>query len=404
MKKILVQKFGGTSLASEERQEQVIARILEAKNSGYNVVVVVSAMGREGDPYATDTLIGLAKKAGKSVNERELDLIMSCGEIISGVVLTTKLNDRNYKTNFLTGFQSGIITNNEYNNASILKIEPGNIKNLLQEDKIVIVAGFQGITNEGEITTLGRGGSDTTATALGVSLDAEAVEIYTDVDGVKAADPKIVDDAKTLETLSYSEVCQLAYAGARVVHPRAVEIAMKYNIPIKVKSTFSDAPGTLVTNDINDSLEFDERLITGITQISNLTQLKIDLSEITDEKIQLKIFKALASAQISVDFINIFVDKVIFCVEDNYTEKAVHILENMDLKVQQTPGCAKIAAVGAGLTGVPGIMAKIVEALSNEGIDIIQSADSHTSVWCLVKREEMEDAVKALYHQFELNK
>lgn len=404
MKNLLIQKFGGTSLASRERQEQAIKRIQEAKDSGFNVVVVVSAMGREGDPYATDTLIGLAKEAGKSVDERELDLIMSCGEIISGVVLTTMLNQLDYKTSFLTGFQAGIITDKDYNNASILKIEPSNIKKLLQEDKIVVVAGFQGITSDGEITTLGRGGSDTTATALGVTLNAEAVEIYTDVDGVKAADPKIVDDAKTLETLSYSEVCQLAYAGAKVVHPRAVEIAMKHNIPIKVKSTFSDAPGTLVTNDINNSLEFDERLITGITQISSLTQLKIDLSEVTDEKIQLKIFKALALAQISVDFINIFVDKVIFCVEDNYAEKAVNILQNMDLRVQQTPGCAKIAAVGAGLTGVPGIMAKIVEALSKEGIDIIQSADSHTSVWCLVKREEMENAVKALYHQFELNK
>ncbi|MDK2986410.1 MAG: aspartate kinase [Clostridia bacterium] len=404
MKNILVQKFGGTSVATAEIRKQVIQKIVNAKKAGYEVVVVVSAMGRKGAPYATDTLIQLAKESGNTVSAREMDLLMSCGEIISGVVLATTLQNMGYEAVFLTGAQAGIITNNEFGNACISRVEPDRVKEYLEKKQIVIVAGFQGISEDGEITTLGRGGSDTTATALGVALNAEAVEIYTDVDGVKTADPKIVGDAKTLENVTYNEVCQLAYEGAKVVHPRAVEIAMKYNIPLRVKSTFTDDPGTLVSNTKSDALELNERLITGITQIPNLTQLRIDTSRTEDNKIHLRIFKAMALAKISVDFINVFTDEVIFCVKDEVTEDAIKILENMKLEVKENRGCAKIAAVGAGMTGIPGVMARIVEALTDAGIEILQSADSYTSIWCLVKKEKMEDAVKALHHQFNLNK
>lgn len=404
MKNILVQKFGGTSVATAEIRKRVIQKIVNAKKAGYEVVVVVSAMGRKGAPYATDTLIQLAKESGNTVSAREMDLLMSCGEIISGVVLATTLQNMGYEAVFLTGAQAGIITNNEFGNACISRVEPDKVKEYLEKKQIVIVAGFQGISEDGEITTLGRGGSDTTATALGVALNAEAVEIYTDVDGVKTADPKIVGDAKTLENVTYNEVCQLAYEGAKVVHPRAVEIAMKYNIPLRVKSTFTDDPGTLVSNTKSDSLELNERLITGITQIPNLTQLRIDTSRTEDDKIHLRIFKAMALAKISVDFINVFTDEVIFCVKDEVTEDAIKILENMKLEVKDNRGCAKIAAVGAGMTGIPGVMARIVEALTDAGIEILQSADSYTSIWCLVKKEKMEDAVKALHHQFNLNK
>ncbi len=404
MKKIVVQKFGGTSVSTDENRKLVAKKIINAKKNGFDVVVVVSAMGRKGAPYATDTLIDLIKGLGSSSSVRELDILMSCGEIISGVVLTTMLQNMGYEAKFLTGAQAGIITNEKFGGASISKVDAEKTKKYFKDGKIVIVAGFQGISKNGEITTLGRGGSDTTATALGVALNAEIVEIYTDVDGVKTADPKIVDDAKTLKNITYNEVCQLAYEGAKVVHPRAVEIARQYNIPLRVKCTFTDEPGTLVCNQMSDSFELDERLITGITQIPNLTQLKIDTSSLEDDKIQLRIFNAMALAKISVDFINVFTNEVIFCVSDEVAGDAIKILENMKLEVKVMHCCAKIAAVGAGMTGIPGVMAKIVNALAKENIEILQSADSYTSIWCLVKKDKLEKAVKFLHQEFNLNK
>lgn len=404
--RFIVQKFGGSSVATPELRERVAAKIVAAKEEGYTPVVVVSAIGRAGDPYATDTLINFARQAYRDLPAREMDLLMSCGEVISGVILTAVLQKAGHPAVFLTGAQAGIITDSNFNEARILKVKPENILRQAKEGKIVVVAGFQGITEEGEITTLGRGGSDTTAAALGVALNAAYVDIYTDVEGIMTADPRIVSEAQPLEKVTYDEICQLAHEGAKVVHPRAVEIVMQKNIPLRVRSTFSDTPGTLVTSSgevYQGTVDITrDRTITGITQIPNIVQFKVATPEGGADGLnqQRRLFKSLALSGISIDFINVYPDEVVFTVKEGVWEKAAQILENAGFKAVVTPDCAKVAAVGAGMTGVPGVMAGIVEALTKENIQILQANDSYTTIWVLVKREDMEKAVRALHRQF----
>lgn len=401
--RILIQKFGGTSVATADKRAMVAQKIQQAKKSGFSIVVVVSAMGRKGDPYATDTLIEMVNEMSAETDLRELDIIMSCGEIISGVLLSSHLKNMGYPCCFLSGTQAGVITDSDHGNASILRIEPQKIIKKLQENSIVVVAGFQGSSEDGEITTLGRGGSDTTAAALGVALNAEAVEIYTDVDGIKTADPRLVHDTKTLEKVTYSEICQLAYEGAKVVHPRAVEIAMQKNIPLKIKCTFNDNPGTVISAN-GDSIErssirVTDRLITGIAHSTNITQIRIPVSS-EDRFLSKRVFSALALAGISVDFINILPELLLFTVKTDVAKKALKILENLNIQVEKKEGCAKVATVGAGMTGIPGVVSKIVEALTEQNIIIYQSADSYTSIWCLIDEKDLEKAVNALHKKF----
>jgi aspartate kinase len=402
--KYLIQKFGGTSLASPELREQVVQKIISAKNEGYTPVVVVSAIGRQGDPYATDTLLKFVGGINSDIPPKELDNLMACGEIISGVAMVATLEKHGHRAVFLTGGQAGIITDDRHNDAHIVEINPKLIHKYAADGMTVIVAGFQGQTEDGLVTTLGRGGSDTSAAALGVALNAEAIDIYTDVEGIMTADPRIVKDAKVLDVITYNEICQLAHEGAKVIHPRAVEIAMQKNIPLRVKCTFSDAPGTLVTSSTDDrTVEIKkDRVITGITHIPNVTQLRVYTSEFEAEQPQLKIFKAMALSGISVDFINIHPDVVIYTVKDDVSDRAVQILENMGFSPNVTPSCAKVSAVGAGMAGVPGVMASIIEALAAENIKILQTADSHSTIWCLVKQDEMERAIRALHRHFSL--
>ena len=401
--RILVQKFGGTSVASRETREQAIEHIMEARKRGYAVVVVVSAMGRKGDPYATDSLLSLITEQDRT-NRRERDLLMSCGEMVSAVVFASQLRAHGTETCVLTGGQAGIITNEDFSRAQIVTVNPKRILQELEQDRVVIVTGFQGRTQDGDITTLGRGGSDTTATALGVALDAEVVDIFTDVEGIMTADPRIVNDAKLLSTMSYTEICNLAYQGAKVIHPRAVEIAMQKNIPIRVRSTMSKDEGTLVTNQVEPDRfeELRDRLVTGIAQTPNLTQIKV-FSEPGRPGMQLDVFKAMAENGISVDFINVNQRGVAYTVAEGDTNDVVRILENMDYRPEVTRGCAKVSAVGAGITGVPGVMALIVEAITSQGVEILQSADSYTTIWCLVRGEDMARAVRALHAKFQLH-
>lgn len=403
--RILIQKFGGTSVATEDRRMQVVAKVSEAVHQGYSPVIVVSAIGRSGDPYATDTLMNMVKGIHSDLQKRELDLLMSCGEVISGTVLVSTLNSKGFEAVLLTGGQAGIITNADFGDARIVRVEPGPILERLIEGKVVVVAGFQGMTEDGQVTTLGRGGSDTTASALGVALDAEAIDIYTDVEGLMTADPRIVDDAKILDTVTYNEICQLAYQGAKVIHPRAVEIAMQRNVPIRIKSTFSDAPGTLVTNmhpDRGAGTDItNDRIITGIAHTPNVTQLKIITSDAQDLQLTDKrIFKAMALADISVDFISVQPEAVLYTVSDEVAFKAIKILQNMGFQPETISNCAKVSVIGAGIAGVPGVMANIVEALSDAGVTILQSADSHTTIWVLVQKIDMVPAVKALHDTF----
>lgn len=406
--RVLVQKFGGTSLATAERRAQVASKVSEAVRSGYSTVVVVSAIGRSGDPYATDTFLTMVKGIHPDLPKRELDLLMSCGEVISGTVLVSTLNSMGLKAILFTGGQAGIITNNDFGDARIVRVEPGELLEQLAEGMIVVVTGFQGVTESGQITTLGRGGSDTTASALGVALDAETIDIYTDVEGIMTADPRIVEDARILDTVTYNEICQLAYQGAKVIHPRAVEIAMQRNIPLRIKSTFSDAPGTLVTNmhpdrEVGTDITND-RIIAGIAHTPGVTQLRV--LTVSDPDIPLtdkRVFKAMALADISVDFISVQPEAVLFTVSDEVAAKAVSILQNMGFQPDVVPSCAKVSIVGAGIAGVPGVMADMVEALSDAGVTILQSADSHTTIWVLVQKDDMVVAVQALHKKFKLD-
>ena len=406
--RILVQKFGGTSLATEERRTQVVSKVSEAVQDGYSPVIVVSAIGRSGDPYATDTFLNMVRGIHPDLPKRELDLLMSCGEVISGTVLVSTLNSLGFKAVLLTGGQAGIITNDDFGDARIIRVEPGRILEPLAEGNVVVVTGFQGVTEGGQITTLGRGGSDTTASALGVALEAESIDIYTDVEGIMTADPRIVDNARILDTVTYNEICQLAYQGAKVIHPRAVEIAMQRNIPLRIKSTFSNAPGTLVTNihpdrEVGTDITHD-RIIAGIAHTPNVTQLRILTTDPTNKQLTDKrIFKAMALADISVDFISVQPEAVLYTISDEVAAKAVKILQNMDFEPEVVPSCAKVSIVGAGIAGVPGVMADMVEALSDAGVTILQSADSHTTIWVLVHQGDMVTAVQALHKKFKLD-
>ncbi|OPX86248.1 MAG: Aspartokinase [Pelotomaculum sp. PtaB.Bin104] len=403
--KFIVQKFGGTSLVNEELRLKVASRVVEAKEAGYNPVVVVSAIGRLGEPYATDTLLSYARTGNKELTPRETDLLMSCGEIISGVIMSATIQELGCPAVFLTGAQAGIITDDGHNDAKILKVDPQQIIRHASAGKVVVVAGFQGSTGAGEITTLGRGGSDTTAAALGVALDAEYVDIYTDVDGIMTADPRIVSDARPLEAVTYNEICQLAHEGAKVIHPRAVEIAMQKSVPLRIKSTFSNAPGTLVTSygDLyRDTIDITrDRMITGITHIPDITRFKVMVEDDADRlDFQNKIFNCLALADISVDFINVHPEAIHFTVRNSVAAKAAQVLQGIGINPELLPDCAKVAVVGAGMTGVPGVMAKIVEALAKEKVQILQSADSYTTIWVLVRKEEVDKSIQALHRQF----
>lgn len=406
--KIIVQKFGGTSLATPEARQRVCSIVATTIEEGFQPVVVVSAIGRENDPYATDTLINLLKDVNPHPSPRELDLILSCGELISGVLLSGELSAQGIDAACLSGERAGIVTDGHHNQAHILYVKPQRIHALLDRGVVPVVAGFQGVDEDGELTTLGRGGSDTTASALGVALQAEVIDIFTDVEGVMTADPRIVEDARLMDAITYNEICQLAREGAKVIHPRAVEMAMQAGVPLRVRSTFIDSTGTLVTNQIQDGGDnihlIHDRLITGITYKSNIAQVQIDKKCLARGDVDLRVFQTMAEAGISVDFISVQPDRILFTVPSDVAARAVQALNYIDISPALEFNCAKVAVVGAAMTGIPGVMARVVEALSERCIPILQTGDSYTNIWCLVNRENMEQAVKALHDKFELGK
>ncbi|MCL1791547.1 MAG: aspartate kinase [Peptococcaceae bacterium] len=409
---ILVQKFGGTSLSSQEKRLQAAGKVVQAVGRDYAVVVVVSAMGREGDPYATDTLVSVAKAVSPDMPKREMDMLMSCGEVISGAVMVTTLQSLGLEAVLLTGVQAGIVTNGTYGDARIVRVEPEGVLAHLSEKRVVVVPGFQGASESGELTTLGRGGSDTSAAALGVALGAEAIEIFTDVEGIMTADPRMVEDARILAVVSYNDIANLAHQGAKVIHPRAVEIAMQRNVPLRVRSTFSDSPGTVVTNSMPDvaagSDVVGDRVITGIACTPDLTQIQIDLDVGLEDgrgstpQVCKKIFRGMALADVSVDFISVQPERVCYTVRNEWADKAVGILCNMGFVPRAKRDCAKISLVGGGIADLPGVMATVLDALEECGVMTLQSADSHTTVWVLVEKEHMVAAVQAMHRKFQL--
>lgn len=403
---ILIQKFGGTSVADPLRRERCAETVLAAVEKGYQVVVVVSAMGRKGDPYATDTILSLLGEAGATQTPQEQDLAISCGEILSSVIFSTTLRRYGLTVRTLTGGQAGIITNEEHTDAKILRIEPTSIVNHLQTGHVVVVAGFQGVSESGFVTTLGRGGSDTSAVALGAALRAEVVQIFTDVNGMMTADPRVVPEARTLTQINYEESFQLAQQGAKVIHPRAVEIARQYSLPIRIQTPTTELAGTLISygGETIDRWRYSEleSPVVGVTSIAPMTQIRIIDSRSIHK--QYELLDLLARQSISIDLINLTPDIMSFIVGTVNASKTTEILRQAGFMPQVKEDVAKVSVVGAAMHGRPGIMATIVGALERQNIEILASADSHLSIACLVDSKHMEAAVRALHAEFGLGR
>ncbi|QAT40212.1 aspartate kinase [Clostridium sp. JN-9] len=397
--KIIVQKFGGTSVSNHENRKLVVNKVLSSIKNGYSPIVVVSAMGRKGQPYATDTLLSLISDDLKEKNPLVTDSLMSCGEIISTAVICDELAELQINSVPLTGGQTGIITDENYTNASVLKVETDNIFNILKQGKVPVVAGFQGISSSGFVTTLGRGGSDVTAALLGAAVNAEKIEIFTDVDGIMTADPRIVRDASLIEEISYNEVFQFADQGAKVIHPRAVEIAMRANIPLVIKNTMSECNGTIICS---NSTEDSSSVITGITHMKNRDQIKISYEDNKDNSYYFEILDSLANNMISIDLINVFPKEKIFTIDHKDFKKFQSLMIKMKIKYTFLLNCSKIAVIGSRMRGIPGVMAKILRTLVRANIEVLQTADSHTTIWCLVEDKDAEKAINALHKEFKL--
>ena len=401
--KIIVQKYGGTSVSSPEKRESVVKQIAEARRNGYKVAVVVSAMGRKGEPYATDTLRSLLLDEYSDVSLRELDMIMSCGEIISAGVMSATLGKNGITAPVFTGAQAGFLTDGNYSQAEVTDCRPTAVLEALSRDETPVIAGFQGVDQVGEVNTLGRGGSDTTAVILGAALNAELVEIYTDVSGIMTADPVILKEAKVIQHIAYGEVFQLAYEGAKVIHPRAVEVAMRYNVAVVVRNYSDPAPGTLITGEsaLHGGAYSTQgrRTVTGIAHAVNLTQFLMEFAG-PDPVSEQEIFERIGEANVNIDMINVFPKIKAFVVAEEHSAKVQRILEALGLDYKMDKEVAKISIVGTGMNSIPGVMARIVRALNEQGIEILQSSDSNISISLLVKIDDLHRAVTILHDCF----
>lgn len=393
--KIIVQKFGGTSVTTDEKRNMVIDKVLHAVEKGYSPVVVVSAMGRKGEPYATDTLLSLINGKDSNIDKREVDLLMCCGEIISAVVMSEAFAKRGCKTRVMTGGNAGIITDSNFGNADVIDVEAENILKVLEQGLIPIVTGFQGMTEEGDHTTLGRGGSDVTGALLGKALKAECVEIYTDVDGIMTADPSIVPNAKIIDRISYNEVFQLADQGAKVVHPRAVAYALSGNIPLIIKNTVTDAPGTV----INNSESYTDSNVTGITSMVNKSQVIIN-SSVNCKNMCNEIFALLAGKNINIDLVNVFPGQEIFTVDSDDIAEVEDILMQLRVEYRIINNCSKVSLIGNTTKDTPEILSKLLKTLECNNVNILQTANSRTGIWCLIEEADNKKALNELHDAF----
>lgn len=402
--KIVVQKFGGSSVANPEYIKRVAKRIIEVQKTGSKVVVVVSAMGD-----TTDDLISLAKAVTDEPSPREMDMLLTTGEQVSIALLTMAIQSLGYNAISLTGPQAGIITNDVHNKAKILDINIERINRELENGNIIIVAGFQGKSSTGEITTLGRGGSDTTAVALAAALKADLCEIFTDVDGIYNADPRLIKRAKKLSQISYDEMLELASLGAVVLHPRAVELAKHYNVKIHVRSSFNHNKGTIVQQEVSDMEK--EMLISGVAHDVNVA--KITLYDVPDVPgVAQKLFSSLAQENINVDMIiqsnsRDEYNDISFTIDKNDINKALatveKIKEQMGAKrITADDQVAKVSIVGAGMKSNPGVAAMMFEALAEKGINIQMISTSEIKISCIIAREKAEEAVQAIHSKFKL--
>lgn len=400
---LIIQKYGGTSVANAERVKEVAKRVLKYKQEGNDVIVVVSAPAG-----VTDSLIKRAYEITDKPNKRELDMLLTSGEQISIASLAMAIEAMGEKAVSLNAFQVNFKTTDDHTKAQILGIDTTTIEKKLSEGNVVVFAGFQGITDNNEITTLGRGGSDTTAVALGAALKADEVEIYTDVDGVYTADPRMVKNPKKLKTISYQEMLEMAASGAKVLHPRSVEIAAKYGIKIHLRSSFDESVGTIVEEKGEESME--KAKIVGVTSSKN--EGKITLSGVPERPgIAAKVFTELAKEKISTDIIlqsssvNKEYNNISFTVNINDLKEAVEISEKLKEElgaegVVAEENIAKISVIGIGLKTHNETTAEIFDTLAENGINIDMISCSEINVSCIVKEEDVEKAVNALHSKF----
>lgn len=399
--KIVVQKYGGTSVTTHESRTRIARNAIALKAQGYSPVIVVSAIGRNGDPYATDTLINFFKSANENYSAQNLDFILNCGEMISAAIVANTIERLGAKAVAMTGHQAGLITDGQFGNANVVRMDQQAVRSALESEQIVVITGFQGMTESGELTTLGRGGSDTTAAVLGVELDAEFIEIYTDVDGVMTADPRIVEGAQVLRNISYEAIYQMAVDGAKVVDHKAIDIAKRGNKPLIIKNTFSESEGTFIGRE--EALpEVDRaRSVTAVASKNDITQVLVFSS--SDDPVSRDLLNELEAHQINIDLMNFFEDRKIFTVISNQADAMVGILEKLRLSYKIMPDCSKITVVGHNIHGAPGVMKRLVFALAREGIEILQSSDSYSTICCLIKSEQAPAALRALHTEFGLS-
>ena len=402
---LLVQKFGGTSVGSVERIEAVAEKVKRFRDEGHDLVVVVSAMSGE-----TNRLIGLAKDIMEDPTPRELDVLVSTGEQVTIALLAMALHKRGVAARSYTGAQVRILTDQAYTKARIMKIDEERMRADLEKGRVVIVAGFQGVDEEGNITTLGRGGSDTTGVALAAALKADECQIYTDVDGVYTTDPRVVDSARRLDRITFEEMLEMASLGSKVLQIRSVEFAGKYNVPLRVLHSFKDGPGTLIT--VEDDETMDQPVVSGIA--FNRDEAKLTVAGVPDVPgVASRILKPISDANIEVDMIlqNVGADNqtdFTFTVHRNDYRKALAILEGLqgDLKAREVKGdtkIAKVSIVGVGMRSHAGVATKMFESLSREGINIQMISTSEIKISVVIDEKYLELAVRSLHSAFELD-
>ena len=402
---IRVLKYGGTSVTTPESRERIAKTAIRHKEEGHDVVVVVSAMGRSGDPYATDTLISLFKAQNENFRPRNLDFLMTCGEMISASLIANTIEKFGASAICMTGQQAGLITDDHFGDARVIRVEKEKMLRPLEDGKIIVLTGFQGVTETGWLTTLGRGGSDTTAAIVGVALDAESIEIFTDVDGIMTADPRIVGEARVLNAISYEECYQLALDGAKVVDHKAIDVVKRAGKTLIVRNTFNDAPGTVIGPEsviAKLGIEDDRDLITAITSKTGLVQVTVNMSLTSPEN---QIFlESLEQNKVSIDMINFFEDRKVFTIQTAKLPAVLEVLERLNLEHKFAQGCAKLTLVGHKIHGIPGVMRRIVMSLAKAGVEILQTSDSYTTIACLVHVEEVGKALNALHAEFGLSR
>jgi aspartate kinase len=402
---IRVLKFGGTCLHPDTNREKAVDRIVEEVEKGLYVVAVVSAMGREGDPYATDTLKNLLPHVTPRTS-RERDALLCCGEGISASLVAAELNARGTPAVSLHGSQLGLATQGEFGNSQIVSADPTTVIRYLAENYVVVAAGFHGVGEDGSLTTLGRGGSDTVAVALAAALGEEKVLFYKDVDCLYNADPRIVPDAIPLARMPYDEAAHLAFSGAKILHPQSADLARRHGISIRIKSLLGDKTGTLVTSREKIRLldpEGDE--LFAVTCLEKIGQIRVRPAPgraIPDFPSCL--FQALAEAHISLDMINILDDETIFTVADHALKKASAIALKSNCSIRSRIDCAKVSLLGGGIHGVPGIMARIVSTLAGIGVPVFQSVDTYTVISVLIDGAQAVKATQALHRAFGLHR